>query len=165
MSQYRRMWIVAASVATAVLAHTTYAAPAKTAEARTLARGKYIARIAGCNDCHTPGYAASGGKVPEAQWLVGDKVGWNGPWGTTYPSNLRLYMHSVSESQWVKIARSAQYRPPMPWFALRDMHTQDLRALYRFIKSLGPAGEAAPAYVPPGQDPKGPVITFPAPPK
>ena len=74
-------------------------------------------------------------------------------------------MQNVGESQGVKIARTAQYRPPMPWFALRDMHTQDLRALYRFIKSLGPAGEAAPAYVPPGQDPKGPVITFPAPPK
>lgn len=165
MSKYRRMWIAAATAAMAVSAQTAYAAPTKTAEAKMLARGKYIARIAGCNDCHTPGYAASGGKVPEAQWLVGDQVGWRGPWGTTYPSNLRLYMQSVSESQWVKIAHSAQFRPPMPWFALRDMHTQDLRALYRFIKSLGPAGEAAPAFVPPGQEPKGPVIAFPAPPK
>jgi hypothetical protein len=53
----------------------------------------------------------------------------------------------------------------MPWFALHDMRTQDLRAVYRFIKSLGPAGEAAPAYLPPGQEAKGPVVTFPQPPK
>ena len=30
-------------------------------------RGRYLVKIAGCNDCHTPGYAMSGGKVPEAQ--------------------------------------------------------------------------------------------------
>ena len=53
----------------------------------------------------------------------------------------------------------------MPWFALRDMSTQDLRALYRFVKNLGPGGEAAPAYLPPGQEPKGPFIMFPQPPK
>ena len=53
----------------------------------------------------------------------------------------------------------------MPWFTLRDMSAQDLRALYRFVRSLGPAGDAAPAYVPPGQKPNGPVIQFPQPPK
>ena len=28
----------------------------------------------------------------------------------------------------------------MPWFALHDMHEQDLRAFYRFVRYLGPAG-------------------------
>lgn len=57
----------------------------------SIERGRYLAKIGGCNDCHTPGYGLSGGQVPEAQWLVGDQLGWNGPWGTTYPSNLRLF--------------------------------------------------------------------------
>ena len=165
MSKCRRMWIGAAMIAATASAQTVDAAPPQTAAAKSLQRGKYIARIAGCNDCHTPGYAASGGKIPEAQWLTGDQVGWHGPWGTTYPGNLRLYMQNVSEDQWIKIARTAQYRPPMPWFALRDMSTADLRALHRFIKSLGPAGQAAPAYLPPGQEPQGPFISFPQPPK
>ena len=26
-------------------------------------RGRYIAKVAGCNDCHTPGYAMTGGQV------------------------------------------------------------------------------------------------------
>ena len=131
----------------------------------TLERGRYLVKIAGCNDCHAPGYAMSGGKVPEKQWLTGDQLGWRGPWGTTYPSNLRLYMQKLSEDQWVKIAKSAQFRPPMPWFGLHDMTRQDLRAVYRFIKYLGPAGEMAPVFVPPGQEPKGPHVLFPQPPK
>jgi mono/diheme cytochrome c family protein len=61
----------------------------KAADSKSIARGRYIVKIAGCNDCHTPGYFQTGGKVPEKEWLVGDKLGWRGPWGTTYPSNLR----------------------------------------------------------------------------
>lgn len=32
---------------------------------RRIARGRYVVHIAGCNDCHTPNYGLSGGKVPE----------------------------------------------------------------------------------------------------
>ena len=90
-------------------------------DARLIERGRYVARIAGCNDCHTPNYAQTGGKVPEKDWLVGDRVGWRGPWGTTYPANLRLALSRMSEEDWVRSARSVEYRPPMPWFNLRDM--------------------------------------------
>ena len=68
-------------------------------------RGRYLTMIAGCNDCHTPGYGMSGGKVDEKQWLVGDSLGWRGPWGTTYPANLRLYMEKLSEKVWVEQAK------------------------------------------------------------
>lgn len=136
-------------------------APEFRADAKDIQRGRYIAQIAGCNDCHTAGYAMSGGKVPEAQWLTGDKLGWRGPWGTTYPTNLRLYMAGMSEAQWVKRAKTMQTRPPMPWFALHDMSERDLRAIYRFTRSLGPAGEPAPVFVPPGQTPQGPYVQFP----
>ena len=134
------------------------------ASASDIDRGRYIARIAGCNDCHTPGYAQSGGQVPESMWLVGDALGWRGPWGTTYAANLRLRMQELSEEQWLAVAKNAQFRPPMPWFALRDMEVSDLRALYHFVRSLGPAGTAAPSYLPPDVEPAGPVVQFPAPP-
>lgn len=127
-------------------------------------RGRYLVRIAGCNDCHTPGYAERGGEVPEAAWLRGDRLGWRGPWGTTYPINLRLYMSGMTEAQWLATARAVRSRPPMPWFALRDMTDDDLRAIYRFVRSLGPAGGPAPAYLPPGQTPSGPYVQFPVPP-
>lgn len=159
--------MVCASVLLASLVATPWALAqtAPKADKQSIERGRYLAKIAGCNDCHTPAYPQSAGKVPEKDWLVGDRLGWRGPWGTTYAINLRLYMQKVSEDEWVKTARTKEMRPPMPWFALRDMSAQDLRALYRFIRHLGPAGEPAPAYVPPDQTPQGPVVQFPAPPK
>src|SRR5688572_2915819 len=53
-------------------------------------RGRYLVRIAGCNDCHTEGYAFANGDIDESNWLTGDALGWRGPWGTTYAANLRL---------------------------------------------------------------------------
>jgi hypothetical protein len=105
------------------------------------------------------------GSVPEKDWLVGNQLGFRGDWGTTYPGNLRLYMQDISVEQWLKTAKTTQFRPPMPWFNLRDMSERDLRALYHFTRSLGPAGQPAPAFLPPGETPKGPVVQFPEPPK
>ena len=34
-------------------------------------RGRYLTIIGGCNDCHTPGYAMSGGKVDECTFHLG----------------------------------------------------------------------------------------------
>ncbi|MGZ5846438.1 MAG: cytochrome C [Ramlibacter sp.] len=153
-------------LAAATLAASAWGAQAGAAPPSepTIAAGRYLVKLAGCNDCHTPGYGATGGKVPEPDWLVGDKLGWQGPWGTTYPANLRLLVSQMSEDQWLAMARHKEMRPPMPWFTLRDMKQEDLRAVYRFIRFLGPKGEPAPAYLPPGAQPQGPVVAFPAPP-
>jgi hypothetical protein len=48
----------------------------------------------------------------------------------------------------------------MPWASLHAMSDQDLRAVYKYIKSLGPAGKPAPEYVAPGEEPKTPYIVF-----
>ena len=124
-------------------------------------RGRYLVQIGGCNDCHTPGYPEKGGKVPEAQWLTGDALGWHGPWGTTYATNLRLSLQDLSEDQWVKKAKTLTARPPMPWFNVRAMTTGDLRAMYRYIRHLGPAGKPAPASLPPDKTPPQPYVAFP----
>jgi len=134
------------------------------ADTELVERGRYLVTISGCNDCHTPGYAPSDGQVDEALWLTGDSFGWRGPWGTTYPSNLRLLMQNLSEDQWLGLAHNLKTRPPMPWFNLNKMKDEDLRALYRYTRYLGPGGQPAPAYVPPGQEPNPPFATFPAPP-
>jgi len=124
-------------------------------------RGRYLVRVAGCNDCHTPGYAQGNGQIDEKQWLTGDSLGWKGPWGTTYPTNLRLFLGGLSEQQWLTHARSMQPRPPMPWFNVRAMSDEDLKAIYAYVRALGPGGARAPAYVPPGKEPTGPVVRFP----
>jgi mono/diheme cytochrome c family protein len=129
-----------------------------------IARGRYISQIGGCNDCHTPGYGPSGGKVPEAQRLTGDALGWHGPWGTTYPANLRLKVQDMDEAAWMRYSATLHTRPPMPDFAIRDMSETDRRAIYRFVRSLGPAGQAVPAYLPPNQKPQPPYVDWVLPP-
>jgi mono/diheme cytochrome c family protein len=123
-------------------------------------RGRYLVKTAGCNDCHTPGYAQSGGQVQENLWMTGDALGYQGAWGTTYPINVRLFMQSLTEEQWLQIARKPA-RPPMPWFALRDMTDTDLSALYHYVRALGPGGTQAPSYVEPGKPVMTPVVRFP----
>lgn len=129
-------------------------AQAQQIEANKLARGQYISQIAGCNDCHTAGYAESAGAVPAETWLTGSPIGHNGPWGTTYASNLRLIAASMSEDQWVSYLGSLETRPPMPWFNVRLLPEEDMRAIHAFILSLGPPGEAMPQALPPGVTPQ-----------
>ena len=137
---------------------------AQTMESDTLERGRYLVKIAGCNDCHTPRYAELGGEVPEELWLTGDTFGWRGPWGTTYATNLRMLMQNLTEDQWVSFARNMKTRPPMPWFNLNIMRNEDLVAIYRFIRHLGPRGKPAPSYLSPDQKPSPPFALFPSPP-
>jgi mono/diheme cytochrome c family protein len=137
----------------------------ETARNKLLAHGRYIIQIAGCNDCHTPDYLLAEGKVPENLWLTGSPFGWRGPWGTTYAANLRLLMGTLTEKQWIAMARTLKARPPMPWFDVNIMSERDLRALYHFVRYLGPGGGPAPAYVPPDKEPQPPYALFPSSPK
>jgi mono/diheme cytochrome c family protein len=146
------MGLLAADAATADPAGTAV-------QDASVQRGRYLVQIGGCNDCHTAGYAEKAGDVPESEWLTGLAVGFQGPWGTSYPANLRLALQAMSEDQWLSYARVPRM-PPMPWFNLRDMSDADLRAMYRYIRSLGAAGELAPPNAPPGGRVRTPVIVF-----
>jgi mono/diheme cytochrome c family protein len=148
-----------ALMATLPLLSASAQAPAASARKGDIERGRYLVRISGCNDCHTPGYMETAGQVDEALYLTGSPLGWTGPWGTTYASNLRLVAQNMTEDQWLVHAR-AQWRPPMPWFAVRDMRDDDVRAIYRYLRHLGPAGTPAPVALPPGQQAPLPHFAF-----
>lgn len=122
--------------------------------------GAYLVQVAGCNDCHTAGWLDEEADVPRSQWLRGWGVGFRGPWGTTYPRNLRLTVRRMSEDAWVELLGTGTMNPPMPWFNLHRMSERDRRAIYRFIESLGPPGDSVPATVPPGREPATPYIPF-----
>ena len=123
--------------------------------------GRYIVRTSGCNDCHTPGFMVLGEKVPEAQWLIGNPIGFRGPWGTTYPQNLRRFVQPFTAEQFVEVVRKRRDRPPMPWSQLHAMSDADLKAVYAYLKHLGAThGLAQPAsdWVPPDREPSTPFI-------
>lgn len=162
------MLVTRACIAFLIPVLLTVASPAtvlaQSGDDALIARGRYIAKIGGCNDCHTAGYLLAEGQTPESEWLLGDTFGWRGPWGTTYGANLRLLLANMSEDQWLTLAKNLRARPPMPWFTLNEISDEDLRGLYAFIRYLGSGGSPAPAYVPPDQEPPPPYATFPAPP-
>lgn len=127
--------------------------------ADAVARGRYLVTIGGCNDCHTPGYMEKGPAIPESEWLTGVPVGFQGPWGTTYAANLRLVVARQTEAEWIVHARKERL-PPMPWFNVREMTDDDLKAVYAYVRSLGAPGNPAPAYVAPGGKVNTPYFVF-----
>ncbi len=151
-----KMWIYGALAAGAVAA----SAGAAVAGEVSVARGAQVAITSGCHDCHTAGYAETG-KIDPAVALKGTVLGWQGPWGTTYPANLRLVARDKgSEDAFLQYAKTFQARPPMPFANVHAMDESDIRSLYQYIVSLGDTGAAAPDYVPPGQQPKTPYIVI-----
>jgi len=127
-------------------AHADPATPSVSATSPVDA-GRYLIIIGGCNDCHTPNWAETGGTLAEENWLVGSPLGWRGPWGTTYPSNLRLLAGQLTEDAWVAMLQTRVVRPQMPWMNVNRLSEQDSRAIYRYIRSLGSAGDPMPVAV------------------
>lgn len=145
----------------ALLAGVTGAGAAEnmpTIDQESIDRGRYLIRVGGCNDCHTPGFMQAPYSTPETEWLTGTAFGWRGPWGTSYPSNLRISVHEYPEDAWVLMTRTRTMVPPMPWHAVNAWTDPDARAVYRYIKSLGLKGEKAPTFVPPGEEPATPYF-------
>jgi mono/diheme cytochrome c family protein len=111
-------------------------------------KGRRLVKKLGCNDCHTAGYLKLKGNVPEKKWLTGDTIGWRGPMGTSYGTNLRLLINNFKEDEWIKMAKTLKSKPPMPHAILNAMNDDELRAVYWFIRYLGPSGKPAPAFKP-----------------
>lgn len=126
----------------------------------SVAHGRQVSIIGGCNDCHTPGYDQSGGKLDPAKALIGSPVGWQGPWGTTYAVNIRRFSSKMTEDQFVHFAKTFKARPPMPLYNVHAMDVSDVRSLYRYVKSLGDPGPAMPSALPPGVTPKTPYVVM-----
>jgi len=150
------MWIAIAAMSSLVAAARS-PVPSTVASA-ILERGRMLVAYGGCNDCHTPGWTESDGRVKESLWMTGNAIGFRGPWGTAYPANVRLWFRQSSEADWLNAVATRGGHPPMKWTDLRALSVADRRAIYRFIRSLGPAGTPAPFDLAPDRQPKTPYI-------
>lgn len=142
---------VAARPATA---HLTRVADVPFVQAATdSAAGAYLTVVASCHDCHTAGWVDKKGNIPEADRMAGNPVGYYGPWGTVYAKNLRQVADRQDEDHWVHVMRTAdggEGKLPMPWHDAEKFSEKDLRAMYRYIKSLGPKPFRIPRGTKPG---------------
>jgi mono/diheme cytochrome c family protein len=123
------------------------AEPAKTSPAPgpTVERGEYLVSTVGeCADCHTQRSMVDGSFTgPRLAGGAEMRSGKNGlvlvpPNLTPDPSTGRLV--SWSEDQFVTRFRQGKLIPesPMPWNAFARMTEDDLRAVYRYLRSVPP---------------------------
>lgn len=164
---------IGAVVAAIAVVSCTATQPAQPTAAEKIARGKEISYFAGCNDCHTPGGLY--GAPDTTRMLSGSELGWEGPWGVSYPRNLTPDMEtgigSWSEQDIVTAIRTGHrpdntvILPPMPWPMVAHMSDDDAFALAAFLKSIPPIVHKAPDRIPPGTPATGPRLTFPPPPE
>ena len=148
----------------ALLCCLPIAAGAAAANKHAIEHGEHLVGYGGCNDCHTPGWTEHGGAAPKDVLLTGGGMNFQGPWGTTYAPNLRLYVQKLTLKQWIANLRSLKARPAMPYWTFRYLSDKDLADMYAYIHALGPAGQPAHAYVPPGQTAPMPYLRLVLPP-
>jgi mono/diheme cytochrome c family protein len=124
--------------------------------------GAYLLIVGSCHDCHTPNWIESGGKTSKDSLMTGRALGFKGVWGVDYSKNLRTIVDREDEDKWVhtlKTADDGDGHLPMPWHNTALMPEEDLRAMWKYIHSLGPSqGERIPRSVKPGKPATGPYI-------
>lgn len=121
----------------------------------TVENGRYLVEsVANCWACHTQrdmrtgamtGPHLAGSSMPD-DW--NPKRTWAPPNLTNDPTTGRLA--SLSEDDFVARMRAGRLIPgsPMPWQQFKNMHEEDLRAIYRYLKTVpGVAHVTGPPFV------------------
>lgn len=125
-------------------------------------RGKYLVSIAGCNDCHTPGYFF--GKPEMDRYLGGSEVGFEIPGlGVFHGPNLTPDPETglgnwnigqiVTALQTGKRPDGRELAPIMPWRAFANLTKDDATAVAVFLKSLTPVKNKVPGPFGPNEKP------------
>ncbi len=139
-----------------------FGAAAAFAEESQIARGKYLVTIAGCNDCHTPGYFL--GKPDFSRTLAGSDVGFTIPGvgafvGRNLTADKETGLGDWSDDQIIS-AITAGVRPDgrrlapiMPWQELSHLSSEDAHAIVAYLRSLPPAKNAIPGPFGPKETP------------
>jgi mono/diheme cytochrome c family protein len=164
--------LLALVVAGFVASCATGAKQTEMTTADKIARGRRLVHTSGCVDCHTPGTFY--GAPDTTRMLSGSELGWQGPWGVSYPRNLTpdqaTGIGSWTEDQIVTAFRTGHrpdgtpLLPPMPWPAYAFLTDEDAYSISAYLKSIPPIDHKAPDRLPPGTKPTGPVLSFPPPP-
>lgn len=151
-----RLVIIAAVAAACLHVGTTRAGDAQ------LARGKYLVGLAGCTDCHTPGYFL--GKPDPARFLAGSDVGFRVPGvGTVVGPNLtpdkETGIGSWTTDQIIRAIRGGVrpdnrvLSPVMPWSHYANLSSTDVSAIVAYLKTLPPVRNKVPGPFAANQNP------------
>ena len=152
----------------AALAAAMLACGATAAQAEDqVARGAYLVRIMGCNDCHTVGVFL--GKPDFAHALGGSDVGFMVPglgvrWGPNLTPDDATGLGKWSDADIIKAIREGvtpdgrKLIPSMPYVGYAALTDADAGAIVAFLRSLTPIRHAVPAAVGPNEKPTAPYL-------
>ncbi len=146
-------------------------------------RGRYLVRITGCHDCHSPKVE---GMTPDlSRSLSGrpsttplptppkgeihaslDLTAWTGPWGYSVASNLTPDAATglgtrYTEAAFISTMRSGKkpngtpIMPPMPSEVYQNMTDEDLKAIFAYLRTIPPIRNAVFAGLTPPAAPAG----------
>jgi mono/diheme cytochrome c family protein len=167
MRSHRYMTYV--SAAAAVAAVLSISAPA-TAQQQVgnaaVDRGRYLVRITGCHDCHSPKVQ---GMTPNLDLALSgrpsttplpsetktevhaspDLTAWTGPWGYSVASNLTPEPTTgigtrYNEASFLATMRTGKkpngtaIMPPMPSEVYQNMTDDDLKAIFAYLRTIKP---------------------------
>lgn len=132
----------------------------------SVARGRYLVQIMDCGGCHTGG--ALVGQPDPKRYLAGSDIGFAGPWGVAYPSNLtpdsETGLAAWTDEQIIQAIRAGKGRdgqqlaPIMPWASYAALTDRDARAIVAYLRSIAPVKFAAPPNARPGGKPPAPYL-------
>ena len=134
-----------------------------------VARGRYLVRLGGCNDCHTASYLL--GKTDMSPYLGGGEVGFNVPGlGVFVPPNLTPDK-DPGLGNWTKQEIVTAIRtgvrpngrilaPMMPWRGYAALTDADAGAIVEFLKSLPPVVHKVPGPFGPNEKLTVPLMTI-----
>ncbi len=125
-------------------------------------RGKYLVTIAGCNDCHTPGYFL--GKPDFSRTLAGSDVGFAVPGvgafvGPNLTPDKETGLGTWTDDQIVAALTTGvtpdrrKLSPIMPWQELAALTPDDAKAIAAYLRSLPPVKNAVPGPFGPSETP------------
>jgi len=160
------------SAAAAVAALLSVSAPAFAQQGGNAAvdRGRYLVRITGCHDCHSPkvqgmtpnldlalsGRPASTQLPTDTKTEVhasADLTAWTGPWGYSVASNLTPDPTTgigtrYNEASFIATMRTGKkpngtpIMPPMPSEVYQNMTDDDLKAIFAYLRTVKPIRNA-----------------------
>jgi mono/diheme cytochrome c family protein len=177
--RYLAHWSVIAIAAAVIVLVSTQSAAQQTSGSTQEERGRYLVRITGCHDCHSPkvqgmtpdlNRALSGrpGTTPlptptkEEVHASPDLTAWTGPWGYSVASNLtpdpetgigKRYTEAnfISTMRTGKKPNGTPIMPPMPSDVYQNMTDDDLKAIFAYLRTIKPIRNAVYAgLTPPG---------------
>jgi mono/diheme cytochrome c family protein len=165
-------YITYVSAAAIVAVPLAIAAPASAQQANSAAveRGRYLVRITGCHDCHSPKVQgmtpnldlALSGRPSTTQLpsdtktevhASADLTAWTGPWGFSVASNLTPEPTTgigtrYNEASFIATMRTGKkpngtpVMPPMPSEVYQNMTDDDLKAIFAYLRTIKPIKNA-----------------------